>query len=1043
MKSILLMRSMTLIALATSALAQPTVVMNAAPTRVLGQARANIATGGVNLVEGRELYAPQGIWVDGSSSTSILYVADTRNNRVLAWRNATAANAGAPADLVIGQRDLQSTSAQGPDINNIRLASGLSSPTAVITDGVGNLYVGDTGNNRILRFPRPFSQNAEVLQPDLVIGQRSINENLFNQGGGALGMSDTSLFFFQPFGSLQRTSMAFDSQRNLWVADSLNHRVLRYPVAALDRGGFGPAADLVLGSSDFTSSFGRTTGPFFPDAAFRKDYIYLPTGIGFDSRGRLYVREWTPGISRVLVWDVGTPFFNGKAANRIVGIPSAPPSGQLPPINEFVAGGFQQGSVDSVRPSLFLFGANLYLPDVSSNRILVFDAFENWPAETTTRISPAARAVIGQESFNVGRPNRNGLPVGPNGFSYPTALWVGGTEMYLADSGNNRVLVLPGRDFAFNPANRVVGQVRFDQSGPNLVEGREFYLLDGFAGDRTAVGSGGLGGTCIAIDGDRMYVADSQNNRVLGFNDIRRVKALDLANLVIGQSDLTGTGPNAPGNDAGSTSERGLNGPTCVAVDKEGNLWVADSGNGRVLRFPKPFDTPVTGLRQPNLVLGQGAFTTRTTDPTSRTMRTPAGLAFLSDGSILVSDYLHNRVLRFKKPTGGDFQNGQAAEGVFGQANFTDSGRGITLNRLSSPKGIATDSDDRLYVAEVLGNRITVFSEAGTSVSNATARQDFSGLAGPQAVYVNPQTGDIWLADTHNTRIVRLLPFNQLPVFTTINSEQSIGSPFPLALALDRFGNLITADLINRVAFFYPVIRVLNAASAARNQVAPSTYSSIFGAANAFGDVTRSFTEEPNPIPMPSVVADTRVTVGDRAAPIQFVSPSQINFIIPKDTPTSGSVDIIVERPSTGQVLAAGFAEMDIAAPALFAAAGGRGQVAAVNQDGSINSPSNPAPRGSTITIFGTGTGNLSGSPADGVPAPGVVGTAGSLIVIIGTAQIPAANILYSGLAPGLISVWQINVTIPMTVPPGNATPFGLRFRDVAAQPGLTISVRQ
>lgn len=1036
-----LFRILSFILTALTAVAQPTVVMNGNPTRVLGQARVNSLTGGANLVEGRELYAPQSVWIDVSSPTAILYVADTRNNRVLAWRNSATANAGAPADLVIGQRDLQSTSAQGPDPNGVRLASGLSSPNIVITDAAGNLYVSDSGNNRILRFPRPFDQVSEILQVDLVIGQSSINVNQPNQGGGERGMTETSLYLSDG-GRTQRAAMAFDPQRNLWVTDSLNHRVLRYPVAALTRGGFAPAADLVLGGNDFVSSLGRTFGTSVPDVALRKDLIFLPTGIGFDSRGRLFVREWAPGISRVLAWEVGTPFFNGKQANRIVGIGTPPgPGQQLPLINEFVAGAFNQGSTEGVRPGIFLFNNNLYVPDVLSNRILIFDQYDNWPAEAT-RVSPPARSVVGQDNFGLGKPNR-GLPVGNNGFSYPMNVWVGGTEMYVADAGNNRVLAMAGREFAFNAASRVIGQIGFTQSGPNLVEGKEFYFLDGFTGDRQAVGTQ-LGGTCVALDGDRLYVADSQNHRVLAFADVRRVKTLDSATLVIGQADITSTIPNAPGGELGTTSERGLNGPTCVAVDKDGNLWVADTGNSRVLRFPRPFDQPSGGLRAPNLVLGQGTFTARSTDPTSRTMRAPAGIAFVSDGSVLVSDYLHHRVLRFRKPANGDFQNGQAADGVFGQANFTDSLRGNALNRFTGPKSIATDNVDRLYVAEVGGNRVLIFSESGSAAPNATARQDFSGLGAPQAVYVNPQTGDIWVADTHGGRIFRLSTFEQLPVGSTIFPEQVIGSPFPLAMALDRFGNLITADAVNRVAFYYPSIRVLNSArDAGRTQVAPYTYAAIYGAANAFGDVTRLFTEEPNPIPMPTVVADTRVLIGDRPAPIHFVSPSQVNFVVPKDTPTSGQVEVVVERPSTGQILASGFADLDVVAPAVFAGAGGRGQVAALNQDNTVNSPSNPAPRGSIITIYATGVGSLPGAPNDGVPTADLVSTTGFLQVIIGTAAVPAGNIKFSGLAPGLISVWQINVEIPGTVPPGNATPFGIRYRDTNAQPGLTIAIRQ
>ena len=89
-----------------------------------------------------------------------------------------------------------------------------------------------------------------------------------------------------------------------------------------------------------------------------------------------------------------------------------------------------------------------------------------------------------------------------------------------------------------------------------------------------------------------------------------------------------------------------------------------------------------------------------------------------------------------------------------------------------------------------------------------------------------------------------------------------------------------------------------------------------------------------------------RQAAGDARAPERTCDAARI------EAEPVALVEVIVERPSTGQVLASGFAEMDIVAPAVFAGAGGRGQVAAINQDGSINSPSNPAPRGSVVTIF-------------------------------------------------------------------------------------------
>ena len=131
-------------------------VFNTNPTRSFGHARLTpVTSGNPNLVEGRELYQPLGVAVDTSASPPILYVADTFNNRVLAWKNASGFNNGAFADLVIGQQDKYSTLVLGPGTT---FSHGLNAPVAVAVDQNGNLYVADSGNNRILRYPRPFSQ---------------------------------------------------------------------------------------------------------------------------------------------------------------------------------------------------------------------------------------------------------------------------------------------------------------------------------------------------------------------------------------------------------------------------------------------------------------------------------------------------------------------------------------------------------------------------------------------------------------------------------------------------------------------------------------------------------------------------------------------------------------------------------------------------------------------------------------------------------------------------------------------------------------------
>ena len=84
---------------------------------------------------------------------------------------------------------------------------------------------------------------------------------------------------------------------------------------------------------------------------------------------------------------------------------------------------------------------------------------------------------------------------------------------------------------------------------------------------------------------------------------------------------------------------------------------------------------PVSSRSPPRTwCLGQASFATHETDPNDRTMSAPYGLVFsLERNNLLVSDFSHNRVLRFNRPPGGDFSNGQPAAFVFGQPDFFSS----------------------------------------------------------------------------------------------------------------------------------------------------------------------------------------------------------------------------------------------------------------------------------------------------------------------------------------------------------------------------------
>jgi uncharacterized protein (TIGR03437 family) len=118
----------------------------------------------------------------------------------------------------------------------------------------------------------------------------------------------------------------------------------------------------------------------------------------------------------------------------------------------------------------------------------------------------------------------------------------------------------------------------------------------------------------------------------------------------------------------------------------------------------------------------------------------------------------------------------------------------------------------------------------------------------------------------------------------------------------------------------------------------------------------------------------------------------------------------------------------------------GRGQAAAINQNGSINSASAPVPIGGFISLFATGEGQSSPQGVDGKPgvAPLPFPTLRVSVAIGGV----IANQQFVGGAPGGVAgLLQINVPIPAGVTPGSATPVVIRVGDATSQPGVTIAV--
>lgn len=994
--------------------------LNLTPSRAVGHVKLSLITAAPNRVEGREFNAPFAVAVDETSG--FVYVADTNNNRVLAFASAHSFANGAQAAFVLGQRDVYSTLLQGPGTS---FTSGLAAPTGVAVDGQGNVYVADAANNRIVRYPRPMGQpEGEPRLADFLVGQTSFSDNRPNRGGA----TTASTLFFASSNVLYKIALRFDVAGNLWVTDAGNHRVLRYPASALASGAAnGPAADLALGQASMT---GNTPLPNSTAINVRmaKNGMREPASIAFDQAGRLFVAD---GLNRVLTYT--PPFNTGQDAVRLLGIVPPVGSGQTPPkpINEYTVGVVTANPTRMIpAQGVFTIGNFPFVVDTPANRIIRYKPFDQWPAEAVS-VSPAGDAFIGVNtpSLDTIEDNRGRSEPNENTFRAPADGVYSGGEVFLADSGNHRVLALP--DLSSGPvladslpysARRVLGQVGFAFRSPNLIEGKEMQ----FAGAEGVAGS-------VVIDSrstpPRMYVVDPNNHRILCFRDARNVGMATEADFVIGQPDKYRSLRNYPFNKVDQRNQGSLLFPVAAAVDDGGNLWVADQANSRVLRFPSPFDYKGSLPMPADLVIGQSNFTVAATDATSRTMARPSGLAFTAEGNLLVADSTHNRVLLFKPP----FQNGMAASIVIGQPDFGTITPGNAANRLSSPQEISTDTDDRLYVADALNNRIQIFDRitvASNGPNAALSLGALSGLRTPTSVNVNPANGEIWVADSQRFRVVRFPRFDVLvnagdAVNYTITLPTNVR---PLGSAVDQFGALYVTDTLNRVGIFYPRVDVRSAATGF-DRMAPGMYTSLYcnDLNYAFTNQTLVFDQLPNPIPMTRLLGDIQILIDGEPAPIHFISPFQINFLMPNGAPSSGTVELQVVQPSTGRIIAARQVTMDVASPGFFLKAPAR-QIAALNQDNTINSNDNPALRGQIIQLFATGAGNIPGAPGDGEQASGAIETPSKPRVTIGAREV---EVLYSGLVPGSISLWQINVRIPELTAPSNDVVVGMTMYSI------------
>ncbi len=169
------------------------------------------------------------------------------------------------------------------------------------------------------------------------------------------------------------------------------------------------------------------------------------------------------------------------------------------------------------------------------------------------------------------------------------------------------------------------------------------------------------------------------------------------------------------------------------------------------------------------------------------------------------------------------------------------------------------------------------------------------------------------------------------------------------------------------------------------------------------------------------VSSGTQVTFDGVPAPLFFVSPAQLNVQVPFEVAGKSSAQMVVSLSGTRSAPVS--VSLLAVSPGLFTVnSSGKGPAALLNQDGSTNSASNAAPRGSVIQLFATGLGALDRTVATGRLAPTVPPLALSREIPTVTMSGITAGVEFSGLAPGFVGLWQVNVRVPEGVPTGEVS---------------------
>jgi hypothetical protein len=367
-------------------------------------------------------------------------------------------------------------------------------------------------------------------------------------------------------------------------------------------------------------------------------------------------------------------------------------------------------------------------------------------------------------------------------------------------------------------ADIIIGKPDFSEINPGTTVSYKLWLPHGVVIDRSS-------------SPQKMYVYDAGNNRILGFNwDKCLASTTNPANcsadIVIGQPNMSTSACNGDSgfqnypdravatastlcglNESQLSIAEGGSGAS-MAVDSQGNLYVFDAFNNRVLKYNRPFATDQIA----DEVWGQNDFSGEScnkggSSPDATTLcydwgnsnNWTAGVDVDSVGNLWVVDNQNNRVLRF--PPGS-----KTANLVLGQANFTSRGSGSGLNQFHDPSAVRVNSSGWVYVADHYNNRVLVFKPPFSNGMNGSVFG--SGFSVPSGIDFDPtEPGRVWIDNTGH-QIIELWDENSRTLIKEVGwrGNGNVLGDSTGSVGIDSAGNILaaigTGDYDNDVLLF-------------------------------------------------------------------------------------------------------------------------------------------------------------------------------------------------------------------------------------------------